>query len=159
MPAQTTIHAPLFVERLSIPRRWWPIAFAGVLVAGAEVFGGFPWWVAVAVYAGLGLPVLVLLLGMGRTTVRVDEDGLHAGGKTLPATNIAAAIVLDAQQTRLRLGPSADPRAHVVARGFIKQSVEIAPVDEREVPYWLVSTRRADELVEALRAAVLRARD
>jgi hypothetical protein len=159
MPADTAVHAPLFAERLSIPARWWAIALVGVLVAGAEVFGGFPWWVAVVVYAGLGLPMLALLLGMGRTIVLVDEAGLHAGGETLDATNIAAATVLDAQQTRLRLGPSADPRAHVVARGFIKRSVEIEPIDGRAVPYWLVSTRRPDELVEALRAAVARARD
>ncbi|HET6816162.1 MAG TPA: DUF3093 domain-containing protein [Mycobacteriales bacterium] len=159
MPAETALHAPLFAERLSIPRRWWLIALVGVLVAGAEVFGGFPWWVAAVVYAGLGLPVLALLLGMGRTRVRVDDDGLHAQGKTLPATDIAGATILDAQQTRLRLGPGADPRAHVVARGFIKQSVEVTPLDERDVPYWLVSTRRPDELVEALRAAVVWARD
>lgn len=159
MPAQTAVHAPLFVERLSIPRRWWLIALVGVLVAGAEVFGGFGWWVAVVVYAALGLPTLALLVGMGRTVVRVDEAGLHAEGRTLEATDIAGATILDAQQTRLRLGPAADPRAHVVARGFVKQAVEVAPIDERAVPYWLVSTRRPDELVEALRAAVLRARD
>jgi hypothetical protein len=67
--------------------------------------------------------------------------------------------VLDARQTRLRLGPAANPRAHVVARGFVKQSVEVAPLDERGVPYWLVSTRLPDELVEALRTVVLGARD
>ena len=159
MPADTGSHAPLFAERLSIPARWWLIALVGVLVAGAEVFGGFPWWVAVATYAGLGIPVAAMLATMGRTTVRVDEAGLHAGGELLGATDIAGATVLDAAQTRLRLGPRADPRAHVVARGFIKQSVEVAPLDERAVPYWLVSTRRPDELVEALRTAVTRARD
>ena len=94
----------------------------------------------------------------GRTMVRVDAEGLHAGGSLLPATDIAGATVLDGPQTRLRLGPRADPRAYVVARGFIKQSVEVAPLDERAVPYWLVSTRRPDELVEALRSAVLQAR-
>lgn len=159
MPADTGFHAPLFAERLSIPARWWLIALAGVVVAGAELFGGFGWKVGVIVYAALGVPMLALLLSMGRTVLRVDEAGLHAGGELLPATEIAGASVLDAQQTRLRLGPAADPRAHVVARGFIKSSVEVAPLDERAVPYWLVSTRRPDDLVEALRAAVVRARD
>ena len=159
MPADTGFHAPLFAERLSIPARWWLITLVGVLVAGAELFGGFGWRVGVVVYAALGLPMLALLLSMGRTTLRVDDEGLHAGGETLAVGNIAGASVLDAQQTRLRLGPAADPRAHVVARGFIKQSVEVAPLDERSAPYWLVSTRRPDELVEALRTAVVRARD
>jgi Protein of unknown function (DUF3093) len=159
MPANRPVHPPLFAERLSVPGRWWPIAIVGVAVAGAEVFGGFPWWVAVVTYAGLGVPVLVLLVGMGRTTVGVDAAGLHAGGRTLAATDMAGATVLDGPQTRLRLGPRADPRAHVVARGFIKSSVEVAPIDEREVPYWLVSTRRPDELVDALREAVRLARE
>jgi hypothetical protein len=159
MPADTGVHAPLFAERLSIPRRWWLIALVGVLVAGAELFGGFGWRVGVVVYAALGVPMLALLFSMGRTTVRVDDAGLHAGGELLPATEIAGASVLDADQTRLRLGPRADPRAHVVARGFIKQSVEVAPLDESSVPYWLVSTRRPADLVEALRTAVVRARD
>ena len=159
MPADRPIHPPLFAERLSVPGRWWPIALVGVAVAGAEVFGGFPWWVAVATYAVLGIPVFVLLLGMGRTTLVVDEAGLHAGGRTLSSNDMAGATVLDAQQTRLRLGPGADPHAHVVARGFIKTSVEVAPIDESEVPYWLVSTRRADDLVEALREAVRLTRD
>jgi Protein of unknown function (DUF3093) len=159
MPADTGSHAPLFAERLSIPRRWWLITLVGVLVAGAEIFGGFGWKVAVVVYVALGVPMLALLIGMGRATVQVDEAGLHAGGQLLAATDMAGASVLDAQQTRLRLGPRADPRAHVVARGFIKQSVEVAALDERTVPYWLVSTRRPDELVEALRTTVLRARD
>jgi hypothetical protein len=159
MPADTGIHAPLFAERLSIPRRWWLIALVGVLVAGAEVFGGFGWWVGLVVYAILGGAVLTLLAGMGRTRIVVDEAGLHAGGRTLAATDIAGVSVLDARQTRLRLGPAANPRAHVVARGFVKQSVEVAPLDERGVPYWLVSTRLPDEFVEALRTVVLGARD
>lgn len=148
----------MFAERLTIPARWWLITLVGVVVAGAELFGGFGWRVGVVVYAALGVPMVALLLSMGRTMVRVDAEGLHAGGSLLPATDIAAATVLDGPQTRLRLGPRADPRAYVVARGFIKQSVEVAPLDERAVPYWLVSTRRPDELVEALRSAVLQAR-
>jgi len=159
MPADTRIHPPLFAERLSVPKRWWPIAAVGVAVAGAELFGGFGWRVGVVTYAVLTVPVVVLLLGMGRTQVVVDDDGLHAEGRTLPATDIAGATVLDAPLTRLRLGPRADPRAVVVARGFVRTSVEIAPLDERGVPYWLVSTRRPDELVAALGEAVRRARD
>src|SRR4051812_8717994 len=159
MPADTGFHAPLFAERLSVPRRWWPIATVGVAVAGAEVFGGFGWRVAVVVYLVLAVPVLALVVGMGRTTVVIDDEGLHADGRTLPATDIAGATVLDAPLTRLRLGPRADPRAVVIARGFVKTSVEISPIDERSVPYWLVSTRRPDDLVAALGEAVRRARD
>src|SRR4051812_29808487 len=120
MPAEPPIHPPLFAERLSIPARWWPIALVGVAVAGAEVFGGFPWWVAVITYVALGVPVLALLMGMGRTAVVVDGAGLHAGGRTLAATDMAGATVLDAQQTRLRLPPGSAPPAHPGARGLLQ---------------------------------------
>jgi hypothetical protein len=158
MPADAGVHAPLFSERLSVPRRWWVIAAVGVLVGGAEVFAGFEWRVALIVYAALGVPVAALLWGTGRATVTVDEAGLHAGGRTLPAAELAGATVLDQRETRLRLGPRADPRAHVVARGFVKQSVEVTPLDETAVPYWLLSSRRPEPLVAALGEAVRRAR-
>jgi len=156
MPAEEDSHPLVFAERLSVPWHWWLIGVVGVGVGGAEVFAGFDWRVALIVYAALGVPVLVLLLGMGRTRVRVDERGVHAGGRTLEADDIAAVTVLDERATRARLGPAADPRAHTVTRGFVKSSVELIPLDDAQTPYWLVSTRRPDELAEAVRAAVLR---
>jgi hypothetical protein len=143
----------MYAERLSVPKRWWLIATVGVAVGGAEVFAGFNWRVALVVYAVLGLPMLALLIGMGRTTLRVDAAGLHAGGRTLPLMEIAAARVLDARETRHRVGPGADPAAHTVARGFIRESVLVRPTGAESAPYWLVSTRHADQLVGVLARA------
>jgi hypothetical protein len=160
MPAAAEPNAPLgrenavlYAERLSVPKRWWLVATIGVAVGGAEVFAGFNWRVALVVYAALGLPTLALLIGMGHTTLRVDAAGLHAGGHTLPLVDIAAARVLDARETRHRVGPGADPAAHTVARGFIRESVLVRPVRAESAPYWLVSTRHGDQLVVALARA------
>ena len=133
-----------------MPVRWWLIAAAGVAVGAAEIFAGFNWQVALIVYAALALPVTALLLAMGSTTIRVDADGLHAGGRTLPLAEMSAAAVLDADETRRWLGPGADPAAHVVARGFVRRAVLIRLVDPATAPYWLVSSRRPDELLTAL---------
>src|SRR3954447_13822949 len=73
MPTDGPSHAPAFEERLSLPWQWWLIAGVGVAVGEAEVFAGFSWQVALIVYAVLGLPVLALLLGMGRVRVVVDD--------------------------------------------------------------------------------------
>jgi hypothetical protein len=50
----------------------------------------------------------------------------------------------------LRLGPQADPGAHVVFRGWVGESVLVTPLDRSVTPYWLVSTRRPDELLAAI---------
>jgi hypothetical protein len=49
-------------------------------------------------------------------------------------------------------GPLAEPRAHVVTRGWLSQSVRVQVEDpEDDTPYWLVGTRRPDELAAVLR--------
>jgi hypothetical protein len=155
MPAEAGRNAVFYSERLALPRSWWVIAGAIVLFGGAELWAGFDWRVTVLVYLVLGGAAVALLRGMGRAQITLDEAGLHAGDRTLPLDDIAAAQVLDPRQTRLRLGPRADPRSYVVMRGWIKESVEVTPLHDAEVPYWLVSTRHADELVTVLRSAVL----
>lgn len=132
-----------------MPVRWWLIATVGVAIGGAEVFGGFHWKVAAIVYAVLALPTLALLLATGHVTVTVDADGLHGGGRTLPADAVSAVRRADATETRRLLGPGADPAAHVVARGYVRESVLVRPGDG-SAPYWLVSSRRPDDLVAAL---------
>jgi hypothetical protein len=140
----------MFQEKLRVPVQWWFIATLGVAIGGAEVFAGFSWPVIVIVYSALGVPTLALLLGMGRATVRVDADGLHAGGRTLPREEITSARALDARQARHRLGPGHDPRAQVLVRGFVKTAVLVQTTADSPAPYWLVSTRRSDELLAAL---------
>jgi hypothetical protein len=153
MPADDAADAALFAERLKVPRRWWLVAAVGVAIGGAEVFAGFTWEVAVSVYAALAVPVAAFLVTVGRATVRVDRAGLHAGGRTLPLEEIAAATPLTADATRHRLGPGADPAAHVLTRGYVPTAVLVRPVHAEPAPYWLVSTRRPDQLVAALTRA------
>jgi hypothetical protein len=124
-----------------------PVAVA---IGGAEVFAGFTLPVVLTVYLVLGLPTLALLIGMGRETVRVDGEGLHAGGRTLPLTDVASARALGARETRHRLGPGADPRAHVVNKGYIHESVLVRPAGDDATPYWLVSTRHPEQLLAVL---------
>jgi hypothetical protein len=154
MPPTPAGNAPFFLERLHVPWRWWAIALVGVAVGGAEVFGGFDWRVAAVVYAVLGIPTLVLLVGLSRTKVTVDADGLHAGGRTLPLDEVTAARTLDARETRHMLGPGGHPAGHVAGRGYVKTAVLIRPADDATTPYWLVTTRRPDELVTVLERAV-----
>lgn len=150
MPRNEVTHAPLFRERLYVPLRWWVIATLGVAVGGAEVFAGFNWRLAVLVYAALALPTAAILLATGHLTVTVDAAGLHERGLTLPPEDMVEVRRLDAELTRRQLGPAGDREAHLVARGYVRESVAIRTTEESGVPYWLVSTRRPDDLIAAL---------
>ena len=150
MPGNGEPHAPLFRERLHVPIRWWVIATLGVAVGGAEVFAGFHWHVAVVVYAVLALPMAAILLATGHLTVTVDTDGLHERGNTLGVEQIVETKSLDHEQTRRLLGPGGDRTAHLVARSYVAEAVAIRTTEDTGVPYWLVSTRRPEELMAAL---------
>src|SRR4051794_39120897 len=98
MPNEAAQNAPFYAERLNVPLRWWFITAAGVGLGGTEIAAGFDWHVSLVAYLGLGLPALVLLLGMGHGKVRLDTAGLHAGGQTLQLDQIAAARALDQRE-------------------------------------------------------------
>ena len=144
---------PIYVERLSVRRRWWVIVVAIALFGGLEVSAGLDW---IGTTVTLGVAALVaglLLMGVGRPVVRIDEDGVHVGGRTLSFDDMESAEGLDRERTRLQLGPAADPAAFLVVRGYIPESVLIRPMNAHPTPYWLVSSRRPGELVAAVETA------
>lgn len=150
MPGNGAADAPFFRERLYVPLRWWVIATLGVAFGGAEVFAGFHWRVAVVVYAVLAIPTAALLLATGHVTVTVDATGLHARGRTLAVAQMLETQRLDRDKTKRQLGPGGDRTAHLVARSYVAESVAIRTTEDTGVPYWLVSSRRPDELMAAL---------
>ncbi|MBK9696922.1 MAG: DUF3093 domain-containing protein [Propionibacteriaceae bacterium] len=141
-------------ERLWVPAAWWVIGlfFAVSFVTAVGFYFG-PW---VSVVAGVltGVGVIATLLWHGSILVRVDEQGVKADGAVLEWAWLGTATALDAAATRRRLGPGADHRAHLIIRGYITTAVELTVNDPDDAhPYWLVSTRRPRELVQAIEEA------
>lgn len=149
MPADT----PFYVERLSVRRRWWVVVLVIAAFASVELFAGFTGPVVAVVVAAVMAPTLVLLALAGRTTLLVDDKGLHAGGQTMSFDDMESVEGLDGQRTRLMLGPEADPAARLVVRGFIRESVLVRPMRSEPNPYWLVSTRHPAQVVAAVEQA------
>ena len=68
---------------------------------------------------------------------------------------LSAPRALDAEQTQARIGPLADARAYLLVRPYVAQSVIVEVTDKADpAPYWLLSTRRPEQLSAALAAAV-----
>jgi hypothetical protein len=140
-------------ERLHVPWSWWPVVTLIVLLGVLEVGSGFNWQILtiVAVFL-IGFFIVPLVLS-GMLRVRLADGVLQVGKDVLPVMSISGVQPLDRAQTRSRLGPEADPSAHLAVRGWIGPSVMVRLVNPEPVPYWVVSTRHPAELAAAISAA------
>ncbi len=105
--------------------------------------------VAIVLYGGI-----VGLLLFTTPTVEVGEGALRAGRARLPLAvvgEVAAARGADAVRER---GTGLHADAWLLIRGWIPDVVRVELVDPADpTPYWLISSRRAEELAEAIRSA------
>jgi Protein of unknown function (DUF3093) len=149
---------PTHDERLRVPWSWWIVVGLIVALGALEIGAGFSYVVIVPVAVFL-VGFFVVPLGLsGRERILLRDGVLTAGKDSLPVTRITTISVLDRAETRLRLGPQADPAAHLVVRGWIGPSVMLRLANPDPVPYWVVSSRRPQELAAALKQERLAAR-
>lgn len=145
-------------ERLRVPVSYWLLSVPAIALLGAELFAGFSVVVAVSVYAAFVVVIGGFLLAWSAVRIEVSDTTLRAGGDTLPLAAISEVIALDEKQAALMRGPRADPAAHLLLRPYLKRAVCLKLADASGgAPYWLLATRRPDELAAAIsrnRAAV-----
>ncbi len=102
--------------------------------------------VPIVVYAALTVSLIATA-----PVIEIDREGLRAGRAVLPASNVGAATPLRGEAARDALGPGLDARAWLMIRGWIAPVVRIGVEDDRDpAPYWILSTRRPEEIVAAL---------
>ncbi|MDT5194747.1 MAG: hypothetical protein QOH20_1501, partial [Mycobacterium sp.] len=114
-----------------------------------------PKWVPYAVL----LPVAAaVLMWFGRTDVRVvgdieNEAELWVGAAHLPVGVISRSAEVPRSAKSAALGRQLDPAAYVVHRAWIGPMVLLVLDDPDDpTPYWLVSCRRPDRVLAALRS-------
>ena len=150
MPSSTTV-VPTFSERL-----WFgPLGWAGIVaLAGCLGIAALPVDDVLALVVAVAVLVALVVLAVATTTrVAVVDGELVAGAAHVPLELLGEVRVLDAAALRTELGPRLDARAHLCMRGWIHRGVRIELVDPADpTPYWIVSSRRPDDLAAALRA-------
>ena len=143
----------VFRERLHASWWTWPLPLIIAVLLAAEVHMGHPGiraWLPYLVL--LPLAVLVPLL-LGRTKVEIVDGELRAGDARLPLRFVEDAETIDPGEKRRALGPNLDPAAFVLHRAWVRGAVRVWLDDEDDpTPYWILSTRRPQELVDALRS-------
>ena len=139
----------LYREKLW-PAPWLFISTALVIPASLLVFLPINWWVgvvtAVLLYAGC---VIGLLLGS--PVVEVTSSEFRAGRARLPLGVVGAVTGYRGDEAQLERGRRLDARAWLLIRGWISPVVKVDVADETDpAPYWLVSTRQPDAVIDAL---------
>lgn len=85
--------------------------------------------------------------------VQVGGGRLRAGRARLPMSAIGAAEVFRGAEATAERGPRLDARAFLCIRGWVDPVVRVTLDDPTDpCPYWIVSTRRPEELVAAIDA-------
>ena len=142
-----------FDERLRTPW-WWYVAALFVAAILAGEFGVADKALTVWIPFGVLLPgSVVVVWSMGRARVSVVGDELWVDDAHLPVEVITGAAALDAATLRRLVGRHGDPAAYVAIRAWVGPGIQIILDDpEDPTPYWVISTRRPEELIEVLRS-------
>ncbi|HEY7594325.1 MAG TPA: DUF3093 domain-containing protein [Actinophytocola sp.] len=145
--------ATTYRERLYVTWYWWPLPLIAAGLLAAEIHMGYPGVRAWLPYVVLVPLTALLIWRAGATSVRVQDGELWVGKAHLPLRFVGEIQVVPAKDKRRALGPHLDPAAFVMHRGWIGPLVRLRQTDpEDPTPYWVLSTRHPDRLVEALRA-------
>lgn len=154
MSTQSSVSAPSYDERLSVPVRWWAMATMFLATVLLAFLVATPLWVALASTGVLVALVVALFVGYGAARVCVRDGMFRAGRAQVPVALLGAATALDTEGRHRLAGVDADARAYLLLRPYVRGAVRVALVDPVDpTPYWLVSTRRPAQLVAALSSA------
>lgn len=128
------------------------VAVALVIPASLLVF------LPINVEAGLIIGVVLFLVIAGlllssTAVIEVSESELKAGKALLPREFVGNVTSFREPEATVQRGTKLDARAWLLIRGWIHPVVKIEITDPSDpTPYWLISTRRPEELARALTA-------
>lgn len=122
------------------------IVFPSVWLVLAPINPTLGWWLA-----SIGTTASVVIRFWVSKRILVTDELLIIGSAEIPRAVIASATAISKENQFAEKGPKLHARAFVALRS-LKGLVRIELADANDpTPYLLVSTRRAEELVSALR--------
>jgi len=143
----------LFHEKLRAPL--WVIAFLLFLMGSLSI----ALWAAVgnlptAILSLIELAIIASYIRASSLEITVTKGWLLVGPAAIERAYIHNFEVLDAALMRKARGVDFDPAAYLGIRYWVSQGIKISIRDPKDpTPYWLVSSKRADELAKILNLA------
>ncbi|WP_426999017.1 DUF3093 domain-containing protein [Pseudarthrobacter sp. N5] len=141
--------AELFSEKLW-PTIWiWVIA-AGLAGAGILVFAPISMAAGYTAAAVL-FAIMAVMLVLSTPTITVTAETLQVGRASIERRFVGAATSFRTKEASAERGTRLHGLAFLCIRGWIDPVVRIEITDPSDrTPYWLASSRRPEELVDAL---------
>ena len=142
-------HEQAYRERLW-PAPWVFISTALVIPASLLVFLPISLPLGVVVAIGLYAAIVAVLLAT-TAPIEVTATTFRAGRARIGREFIGKVTAFDGPEATAERGVRLDARAWLLVRGWIPGLVRVEITDPSDpTPYWLVASRRPDELAEAL---------
>lgn len=145
-------------EPAAYTERLWPSPLTWLLAPGLGLGAAIalvPVGLAVATAVGV-LVCGAVGAGLAAASARVEIAGgrLRAGRAVVPLEVTGEAVACRGVEARRQRGPLLDARAYLCIRPWVDPVVRVELTDPGDpTPYWLVSTRRPERLVDTLTAA------
>lgn len=142
----------------SYRERLWPAPWIGLIAAlaiPASLLTFAPISAVVGATVGIVLALGVVGVAIASAPLITVGDGmLRAGSARIPLSHVGETEVARGDDARLARGQRLDARAFLVLRPDISAVLRVAVTDPDDpTPYWLLSTRRPEELAAAIAAS------
>ncbi len=142
-----------YVERLRVPLWWWLIALLLVATAAVAILAYVPPAPGFTVLALFAVAVGFVVFSYGHTAIRVSDGALQVGRNAVAGEWIGSAEALDRAASAHALSAGADTSDLLLTRPYIGELVRVSIADAADPhAHWLVSSRQARKLAEAVRA-------
>ena len=135
------------------PALWIYLALALVIPASLLVF--LPISIEAGIFVALGLyAAMVVVLVVTTPRIEVTDAEFRAGRARIPLELLGDAQSMHGADAVRERGVGLNARAWLLLRGWIPGLVRVELNDPSDpTPYWLVSSRRPDELAAAITAS------
>lgn len=144
---------PVYQERLWPSVGQWTFTF--IMTASLGIAYGQAYGSNLGLIVGIVATLIVAVaLVINTPLIQIDELNFRVGRARLPLQFVGQIKKLDVQQSRRARSTDANSNAHFQLRGGIKNTVIVEVTDPQDPhPYWQVSTRNPDVLINALTSA------
>ncbi|MCC7128380.1 MAG: DUF3093 domain-containing protein [Microbacteriaceae bacterium] len=128
------------------------VLLAVALVIPAAILVFLPINPTVGVLTGVAIFLVIgALLVYTSPRLEVTDTEFRAGGARVPRSLIGRVEAFREPEATVQRGLKLDARAWLLIRGWIGPVVKVELNDPRDpTPYWLISTRKPEELARAL---------
>lgn len=154
-PAQAVADEVLYSESQRVPLMWWLLGalLVGLLAWQAQMQREWYWGVAAGIIVAAAVVWTLLNLSSNKVLVTREngEIWLRTGQAKLPADVVSRTLVIPPTAKQAAMGRQLDPAAYVVHKGWIPTMAMLVLDDPDDpTPYWLISTKEPQELLEAM---------